>query len=178
MLMAKKIEQKPEEPKPTEGATAEQLRALIDRYQAPDGKRKWNPNGTTFDEGQVLLKKAMKAVGLDPDAGLFTSRDPVAQQIKKILKTSNVPDGFEKWQLPFSLYSASNVFISHGEPHAKVPSHWHEHGAGYRVIIQGSLKLGNGTELTSGDWFYVPKGHPYSFEVGPEGLVMLAGYQC
>jgi hypothetical protein len=177
--MAKKTD-KEEESKPMGAghATPEQLRAVIARYQAPDGKRKWNPNGTTFDEGQVLLKKAMNAVGLDPDAQLFTSRDPVAQEIKKILKTSNVPDGFEKWQLPFSLYTSSNVFISHGEPHAKVPSHWHEHGAGYRVIIKGSLRLGNGTELTAGDWFYVPKGHPYSFDVGSDGLVMLAGYQC
>lgn len=178
--MAKKREKKTAVAKPieTEEYSPRQLRAVIERYQAPGGQRKWNPNGTTFDEGQVLLKKAMKSVGLDPDAALFTSRDPVAQEIKKILKTSNVPDGFEKWQLPFSLYEPSNVFISHGEPQAKVPTHWHKHGAGYRVIIQGSITLGDGTELTTADWMYVPKAHPYSFDVGPKGVVMLAGYAC
>src|SRR2546425_5967684 len=98
--MAKKIEEERARPAEHEESTPEHLRALIDRYQAPGGKGKWNPNGTTFEDGQVLLKKAMKAVGLDPDGALFTSRDPVAQEIKKILKTSNVPDGFEKWQLP------------------------------------------------------------------------------
>jgi hypothetical protein len=178
--MAKK-RPKQEEPAKLTGSqdlTARQLRAVIDRYQAPGGQRRWNPNGTTFEEGQVLLKKALHCVGLDPDATLFTSRDPVAQELKKILKTSNVPEGFEKWQLPFSLYEPSNVFLSQGEPYAKVPTHWHAHGAGYRVILQGSITLGEGTELTTGDWMYVPKAHPYSFEVGAKGVLMVAGYAC
>jgi hypothetical protein len=122
--MAKK-RPKQEEPAKLTGSqdlTARQLRAVIDRYQAPGGQRRWNPNGTTFEEGQVLLKKALHCVGLDPDATLFTSRDPVAQELKKILKTSNVPEGFEKWQLPFSLYEPSNVFLPGGavcqSPHA------------------------------------------------------------
>ena len=160
------------------GVSPEELRGLIERYQSADGQPKWDPNGTTFEEGQVLFRKALKAVGLDPDAALFSSKDPRVEKILTILKTSNVPDGFEKWQLPFSMYDPSNLFISRGKPYAKVPSHWHKHGAGFRVIIQGSLTLGHGPELKVGDWFYVPKGFPYSFEVGPEGLTLLAGYAC
>lgn len=168
----------PLNPADYEGCSPDELRGLIERYQSPDGKNRWDPNGNTFEEGQFLLKKAMKCVGLDPDAALFTSKDVRVQKLMVVLKTSNVPDGFEKWQLPFSLYGPSNLFITHGQPHAKVPSHWHKHGAGYRLIIQGSLTLGNGTELKAGDWFYVPMGFPYSFQVGPDGLRMMAGYQC
>jgi hypothetical protein len=170
---------KPEvNPADYEGVSPEELRGLIERYQAPDGKNRWDPNGNTFEEGQFLLTKALKSVGLDLEAALFTSKDPRVQKLTAVLKTSNVPDGFEKWQLPFSLYGPSNIFITHGEPNAVVPSHWHKHGAGYRLILQGSLTLGNGTELGPGDWFYVPMGFPYSFRVGSQGLRMMSGYQC
>jgi quercetin dioxygenase-like cupin family protein len=139
--------------------------------------RDWDPNRTTFEEGQPHLKAVMRRVGLDPDAQILTSRDPVAQEIHQQLQTQNVPAGFRKWQLPFSIYNPSNVYITVGEPNAKVPRHAHVHGEGYRVIIEGSI-LYEGKELTAGDWMYIPKGQPYSFEVGPRGVTLMAGYAC
>jgi hypothetical protein len=58
-----------------------------------------------------------------------------------------------------------------------VPRHSHTHGAGFRVVIEGSLVV-NGTELTPKDWMYVPKGHPYGFEVGARGVSLMAAYEC
>ena len=50
--------------------------------------------------------------------------------------------------------------------------HRHEQGAVFRLVISGSITYA-GTELTVGEWMYVPKGQPYAFDVGPMGAVLL-----
>jgi hypothetical protein len=88
-----------------------------------DRPGKWDPNRISFEEGQPHLRNAMKQVGLDPDAQVLTSRDPISREISSLLETPNGPPGFRKWQSPFSLYNPSNAYVTEGEPNAKVPTH-------------------------------------------------------
>lgn len=145
------------------------------RPAAPTAK--WTPGGTSFEAGEAYFKRSLREAGLDPDEGVFTSRDAPARKAIERLRVSSVPPGFKKWQLPFASYQPSNFYMTVGKPNALVESHAHEHGAGFRVILTGSLTLG-GKKLGMGDWFYVPKGLPYAYKVGREGVQLMAGYEC
>ena len=137
---------------------------------------KFNPNKLTFEQGLERIEKAVKAEGLDTKK-IVTSRDAKASKLREVLMTKNVPGGFMKWQLPVALQCQSQMFISVGAPNTKVPKHSHDDGPGLRFIGAGSI-LYNGKELTAGDWMYIPKGEPYSFEVGPLGATMFYCYCC
>lgn len=138
----------------------------------------WNPNDVTFQEGQKFFVKALKDLGLHPIKRILTSRDLEAKKANEVLLTRNVPLGFKKWQLPFSFYNPTNSYMTLGEPNMKVPTHSHIHGSGFRLIVTGSLTLNGDVELTSGDWFFVPKNTPYSYQVGPLGVSLFAAYEC
>jgi len=138
-------------------------------------KQKFDPNRTSFEEGIARIRQAVKKVGLKVDGGIITSRDSGIPELKKILGTSNVPKGFQKWQLPVFLACESQLFITVGEPLAKSPRHAHKGGDGVRFIASGSI-IYEGKELNAGDWMFIPKGAPYSFEVGPFGATMCYCY--
>ena len=137
----------------------------------------WDPNKTSFEKGRPYVELQLKRARLNPDAQILTSRDPKAKKAQSLLKTLNSPPGFQKWQLPFSFFHPTNVYVASGKPGATVPSHSHDEGAGMRFIIQGSLTI-HGKRLGPGDWMYIPKGLPYSFKVGPKGVRFVAKYEC
>ena len=108
---------------------------------------------------------------------MITSRDEAARYAQKLLTVSEVPGGFRKWQLPVYLDRPSQLFITVAEPRADVPEHSHDEGDGIRFIAQGSI-IYNGTELTAGDWMFIPAGSRYSFKVGELGALMCYCYCC
>lgn len=140
-------------------------------------KAVFNPNVLTFDEGIERLNRILKKEGLDPQHHITTSRDEGMEHLQKVLKITNVPNGFQKWMLPVYLTGASQLYISMAEPNAEVPLHSHDEGDGIRVMISGSI-IYNGKELTAGDWMYIPKGAQYSMKVGPLGALMCYCYRC
>ena len=137
---------------------------------------KFQPNRLTFDDGLKRIAEANKRYGFNPDKKIVTSKDKVAEELRDVLKINNIPNGFDKWQLPLSL-SKAQLFISVGHPGTEVPTHSHDEGAGIRVIISGSIEY-EGRELTAGDWMYIPKGAQYSFKVGRFGVGMFYCYEC
>lgn len=131
----------------------------------------------TFDQGVERIKNSVEKVGVKAlSERIITSRDSDLKELKDLLKVTNIPKGFSKWQLPIVLDRAQ-MFISVAQPEAKVPAHVHNEGAGVRFIATGSI-IYNGQELTAGDWMYIPEGVPYSFDVGPMGASMFYCYAC
>ena len=137
----------------------------------------WKSAGTSFADGEAYFKRTLKEAGLEPDAAVFTSKTPAALRAMKNLQVKTVPEGFRKWQLPFASYEPTNLYLTVGRARAVVESHAHSHGAGFRVVISGSIVL-DGQKLGPGDWFYVPNGKPYSYRVGAQGVQLLGGYEC
>jgi len=140
-------------------------------------KAKFDPNQLTFKEGLERIKHASKEAGIKLGHGILTSRDRDVLKVTNLLKVDNIPDGFQKWQLPISLERPSQMYISAGAPFTKVPEHSHNDGDGIRFIMSGSIFY-KGRELTAGDWMFIPAGEPYSFEVGPFGTLMCYCYCC
>ena len=137
---------------------------------------KFDPNTVTFAEGEVRVERALKRAGVDIRAQIVTSKDDSAQKLLKMLTVSNVPAGFTKYQLPIVL-DRSQLFISTGQPNAKVDEHSHNDGDGIRFIAAGSIEY-NGQTLRAGDWMFIPKGKAYRFTVGPDGATMCYCYCC
>lgn len=135
----------------------------------------FKPNRLSFEQGIERIKKA--AGKFDKDYAIVTSRDEVAVDLRHSLKVTNVPPGFEKWQLPVWLEKPSQLYISVAAPNLKVPEHSHDEGAGVRIIMSGSI-IFNGKELTEGDWMYIPQGKKYTFATGPLGARMCYCYCC
>lgn len=140
-------------------------------------KAKWDPNRTKFSYCQRRAEKALKSLGLDlKKRRVITSRDKEAAKLKKTLRTTNVPSGFTKWQLPF-IFEKATTFMVIGEPGAKAKTHAHKHGNALRYIVSGSIKYKR-QDLTAGDWMFVPQGARYSFTVGDYGYVGSYLYEC
>src|SRR5438045_518400 len=137
----------------------------------------FNPNKLTFEQGIDRIKDAIKKAGARIDGKILTSRDPAARKLSESLRVKNIPDGFKKWQLPVYMDGPSQMFLSIGAPDIDVPLHSHDEGDGLRVIIGGSI-IYDGTELTEGDWMFIPKGTRYKFKVGPGGASLFYCYQC
>lgn len=131
----------------------------------------------TFADGLSRIAKALAGKGLDLADRIVTSRDPGIAELRDTLKVSKAPQGFHKWQLPVHVGSATQMFITVGEPNAKVPTHNHEDGDVFRVIISGSL-IYRGVEYTAGDWMFIPAGKPYEYVVGPAGVSNCCCYAC
>jgi hypothetical protein len=107
---------------------------------------------------------------------IITSKDPIADKLKKALPIRNVPEGFEKWQLPF-VFDKGLFFVTYAKAGTKAPEHSHDEGDGIRFIVSGSIKYKE-RELTAGDWMFIPAGVPYSFSVGDLGAIMCYCYCC
>lgn len=136
---------------------------------------KFNPNQLTFDQG---LQRIQDVVGKNFTSDtIVTSRDMGMDEIVRKLNTDNVPEGFSKWQLPVSLDSPSQFFLSFGAPNLSVPEHSHDEGDGMRIILHGSIEY-DGRELGPGDWMFIPKGKAYQFNIGPKGVGMAYCYSC
>ena len=137
----------------------------------------FKPNQLTFKDGLERIEKANREAGLTIGKEIITSRDERVKKALQKLETTNIPEGFKKWQLPVALRCESQLFVTVSPPGLKVPSHSHDEGPGVRFIAGGSI-IYNGKELTSGDWMYIPAGTPYEFEVGPYGATMCYCYCC
>jgi hypothetical protein len=137
----------------------------------------FNPNQLTFEEGVERIKRASADAHVKLGRGILTSKDPEVLKVTNVLKVDIIPDGFQKWQLPFYLDKPSQMYISAGAPFTRVAKHSHNEGDGVRFIMSGSI-LYNGKELTAGDWMFIPAGEPYSFQVGPFGTLMCYCYCC
>ena len=140
-------------------------------------ENEFNPNRLTFDQGLERIRKALDYVNLDTREQIVTSKNPLSVKLRGMLEVDNIPDGFKKWQLPVYLDQPSQLFISVGTPGTKVGRHSHDEGDGIRFIAGGSIFY-QGQELTAGDWMFIPKGHPYEFDVGPVGAIMCYCYCC
>jgi len=64
----------------------------------------------------------------------------------------------------------SLVRVSFG-PNYLLPRHSHSADCLYYVLA-GEVRLGNRT-VAAGDGFFVPKDHPYAYQVGPDGVELL-----
>jgi hypothetical protein len=93
-----------------------------------------------------------------------------------VLPIRNVPEGFEKWQLPF-VFDKGLFFITHAKPGTKAAEHSHDEGDGIRFIVSGSIHYKD-HELGPGDWMFIPAKVPYSFTAGPRGASMCYCYCC
>ena len=142
----------------------------------------FSPQTCTFEEGIERVKQALRAHGLSTQGKtIVTSRDEGYLKLSETLRcpSPSLPSGFVKFQLPvyFEGGPGSQFYLSVGNPYTKVGRHSHDEGDGLRFIISGSI-IYQGKELVSGDWMFIPKGAPYSFEVGPRGAQMFYCYQC
>jgi mannose-6-phosphate isomerase-like protein (cupin superfamily) len=143
---------------------------------------KWKPD-VSFRElvngefkGVLRAKTALKAAGITLGDSIITSRDPRMVKVIQKLRSTNPPEGLEQWQLPiFSNDRTALYFISVACPNAKVPPHKHHDDDVFRIVLSGSL-IFKKIELTAGDWMFIPKGVPYSFEAGRLGSVILHTY--
>ena len=140
-------------------------------------KSNFNPNRLNCAACTERLQRAVKAAGFKTDGQIITSKDEGAAKLRKALSTTNVPEGFQKWQLPVHLDNPSHLFITVAEPNVKSPRHSHKDGDGIRFIAGGSITY-EGKELSAGDWMFIPAGKEYSFQVGPLGAVMCYCYAC
>lgn len=134
-------------------------------------------NTLSFEEGLERMNKAAQQVGLQVGKEVLTSRDEKVKKAQALLNIKNVLPEFVKWQLPVYLDRPSQLFITVAPPNVKVPTHSHNEGAGIRFIASGSIYY-KGTELTTGDWMYIPEGTKYEFETGPVGACMCYCYCC
>jgi mannose-6-phosphate isomerase-like protein (cupin superfamily) len=137
---------------------------------------RFDPEHLSFDEGLNRLQRIVEKSGLDTRR-VITSRDADVQSVEKRLGISAIPGGFTKWQLPVYLNNPAQLYISVGEPNAKVGEHSHDNGDGIRFIVSGSINYGD-VELTAGDWMFIPAGKRYSFSVGRFGATMCYCYCC
>lgn len=125
------------------------------------------------EEGKERVDAALRSL----DRGIITSRDPGLNDVLFTLKRDKgMPPGFDQWQLPVKLGGdgkATLFFLSVVQPGAIVPTHHHARDL-WRVVVSGSIILGDGRKLESGDWMYVPAGTDYSFRggVNPGAIIM------
>ena len=139
----------------------------------------FTPNKLTFKQGIDRIKHALGQVKEFSVGEIVTSRDPGADKLLDLLKVDNIPGGFTKYQLPVYMLNGPGVqfFFSFGTPGTDVSEHSHDEGDGLRVITSGSI-VWKGKHLTAGDWMFIPKGKPYAFKVGRQGVGMFYCYEC
>lgn len=138
----------------------------------------FQPSTRTYAACLAELKEVRKRTGI-ADGKIITSKDETVRQALDQLQASNIPGGFSKYQIPafFEGGPGALFFVSVGAPGTEVPKHSHDEGDGLRFIIAGSIHY-EGVELMAGDWMFIPKGMPYSFKVGVNGVTAFYCYQC
>jgi hypothetical protein len=139
--------------------------------------QEFQPNNLTFEQGLERIRNACDKSGLNQKSAIITSRDTKANEAQRLLKVSNIPNGFTKWQLPVYLSNPSQLFLTIAQPEAMAEEHSHDEGDGIRFITSGSIIYKN-VELTAGDWMFIPKGQKYSFVTGRMGAMMCYCYCC
>ena len=136
---------------------------------------KFDPNEVTFAEGAVRVERIARKHGIGLSK-IYTSKDKEITSAIRDLPVTNVSKEFKKWQLPF-IFNPTQLFFTEASANAKVPEHSHDEGNGIRFIIDGSISY-KGQTLSAGDWMFIPKGIPYSMEIGPKGARMCYCYEC
>ncbi|MCP5135919.1 MAG: cupin domain-containing protein [Gammaproteobacteria bacterium] len=136
----------------------------------------------SWQEGIDRIDNALGSLGIrslsEDSAPVITSKDPIAKRMKETLSIKGLPDGFSKWQLPVYFEGeGAQFFITVAEPGVEADEHAHSNGAAMRFIVSGSIEYA-GTELTQGDWMFIPKDTSYSFKAGDMGAVMCYCYPC
>ncbi|GKS09733.1 hypothetical protein YDYSY3_07330 [Paenibacillus chitinolyticus] len=135
----------------------------------------FKPVHIPFDDGIARINEALAQVNLELGSRILTSRDTDVVKACNLLVVDELPKGFTKWQLPFSM-EAGQFFITSAEPGASIGEHSHPDD-GVRFIMAGSIFY-DGIELNAGDWMFIPKEKSYSFKVGPLGASMCYCYKC
>lgn len=144
----------------------------------------WHPNDDhlqVLDDGtlagvQHVLDAAARH-GLRIEAEVVTSRTPGVAEAMLETPRRGLPAGCQQWQLPVFSHSAAQVFfLSECVPNTRVTEHVHRDEDIFRVVVQGSIRLADGTELTAGDWMFVPRGVAYSYTAGAQGCRTIHRY--
>ena len=143
----------------------------------------WRPDITFHQKtngdynGVRYVIEALSDFDIGNTKRIVTSREPGMKEVMQKLKRKNMPEGIDKWQLPIIIGGErpAFLFLTSCRPNAEVPEHIHPDDTITRVVINGSVVI-SGVELTHGDWFFVPKGIPYSYCVGPYGAAILHIY--
>lgn len=134
----------------------------------------------SFAEGVARIRECLTEFGIDTKQRqtVLTSRDQHSVQLREILQITNAPQGISKWQLPvYWEGTGAQFFMSVAAPNTQIEEHSHAEGDGIRFIFSGSIYF-NGQELGVGDWMFIPRGVPYSLQVGELGATMFYCYQC
>ena len=139
-------------------------------------KKQWKPDDSLLERERGQLKGARRVTTLLSGRKLtgdrvITSQDPQVKAIQAELGYSeNMPPGFIQWQLPTVLGRDQDVlfFSTIAAPNAVLPQHNHPEASLFRIVLQGSILVGNQV-LNVGDWMYVPEGVDYGYTAGPEG---------
>ena len=141
----------------------------------------WVPDESLFERvngvarGIRNIEEALEAVGLSANE-IITSKHPAVRLLRERLRSTLMPNGFEQHQLPILLFGEDVLcFITTGLPNAEFPEHRHLQNDGIRVVVSGSIVF-QGTELTPGDWMFVPRGTSYSFTAGKGGCTLFHNY--
>jgi len=126
-------------------------------------KNKYTPDDRIIEgeEGRQRVAAALERLG----EGVITSLDPSVNDILFDQYRPGMPPGIDQWQLPVKIDGPSLYFLTVVQPGAIVPTHSHKRAL-FRVIVSGSIILGDGRVLKAGDWMYVPAGTEYSFRGG------------
>jgi hypothetical protein len=143
----------------------------------------WQPENIFHDKvdgvynGVRFVFDALRDYPIKDNKTIVTSRDPGMREVQDRLRRRDMPEGVEKWQLPIIIggQRPAFMFITVCHPSAIVPKHSHLDDTITRVIMSGSVFLGD-KELTQGDWFFVPPKVPYSYSAGMFGAVILHIY--
>ena len=136
----------------------------------------FNPNARSIQDCVQLVADVLNKHAIDTSK-IITSKDKAVLNALSDLQVTNIPGGFNKWQLPIHFTEPVFTFLSFGAPNTDVPEHSHDDGPGLRIILNGSINY-DGNELTAGDWMYLPAKAKYSFRVGPMGVGMFYCYCC
>ena len=78
-------------------------------------ERPFDPNQLSFAQGLERIERAEKQTGIKLARRILTSRDPEVAKLTRVLSVTNIPDDFQKWQLPVYLNAPSQLFISYAD---------------------------------------------------------------
>lgn len=145
-------------------------RAALARGLQFDAKRKTYSAKELESYGLVreaYNSEELSAWGLDNKKVVTCFDEIVAKAKNDLLVDAPFALTIKKWQLPIDL-SESRSLMSEFPPNTLVKPHVHPSntdknpGGSLRIVLDGEIEYSNKL-FTSGDWFYIPNGVPYSF---------------
>lgn len=110
----------------------------------------------------------------DLDDTEMMEHGPLSEDVVEVIKTRTHPGvGFQGRALFADESNGTGMSLIHAwfAPGYTLPTHTHNVDCLY-YVVRGSAKLGRQV-LGPGDGFLVPKGVPYRYEAGPEGIEIL-----